>query len=120
MPHSHRISQPWRWLMAQPPVNVNTATPAVLMSLHENISSELAERLYREGHAQYESVTDFLQQQQMQEILFPEVDSGLSVDSRYFLAHGVIGINETVQHFYSVIEQGQGGFAIIYRSRGAY
>ena len=102
------------------PVNVNTATPAVLMSLHDDITTELAQSLYKEGRAHHASVTDFLQQQQMQNIQFLQVDPGLSVESRYFLAHGVISISETVQHFYSIIEQGRGGFAIIYRSRGVY
>ena len=51
---------------------------------------------------------------------FLGVDPGLSVDSHYFLAHGVISVDDTVQHFYSMIEQGRGGFAVIYRSRGAY
>ena len=102
------------------PVNVNTATPAVLMSLHDNITLEIAERLYQEGRAQHASVSEFMQQQQLQEIQFLELDPGLSVDSHYFLAHGVISVNETIQHFYSIIEQGRGGFAVIYRSRGAY
>jgi type II secretory pathway component PulK len=63
-------------------------------------------------------LSDFLEQPAMQGIQFLEANPGLTVESRYFLAHGVVSVNDQVQHFHSLIEKGRGGFAVIYRSRG--
>ncbi len=98
-------------------INVNSASVPVLMSLNAAITADAAERIHQDGQADFGSLTEFNEHPSIAALNLPPI-ANVSVDSRYFLAHGVIEIEQRVQHFYSLIEQGQRGFAVIQRSRG--
>jgi general secretion pathway protein K len=101
-------------------VNVNTATPPVLMSLHQAITPEIAERWWADGRAAHKSVTKFLEQSQLSPQERFEIRELITVDSRYFLAQATVSVDDRNQVFFSVIEQGDRGFHVIQRSRGVF
>lgn len=102
------------------PVNINTATVPVLMSLHADINQDLATRWWADGRAEHESVRSFLDESGLAPLIREELRPALTVDSRYFLAAGVVTVDDRLLRFFSVIEQGRRGFRVIQRSRGVY
>ncbi len=99
------------------PVNLNTATVPVLMSLDETIGRDAAERLHQDGNANFGSLTEFYSHPAIASLSLAPLPS-VGLDSRYFLARGVIEVEQRLQRYSSLIEQGGRGFAVIQRSRG--
>jgi general secretion pathway protein K len=100
-------------------INVNTATPPVLMTLDGVSTLEIAQRIWQEGHANYASLGDLA-------AILPGVQSEsryYGVRSTYFQARGDITLDGLPFTFYSLIERrfgvgGDGGIRVIARSRG--
>lgn len=101
-------------------INVNTATPEVLQSIHPAITPTLATRLHRDGFAEYKNLSEFFNQPEFTGLVWQNLIGTISVDSHYFLAHGVIEIDDRVQHYFSLVEQGPASFQVIERIRGQY
>ena len=108
------------------PINVNTASVPVLMTLSTMMTEEMAQALWQQGHANYKTLPNDL----------TAIQSGLLIDcgsqqpgqcysaqSSYFLARGEITLDGLPFVFYSLIERRTagpgGGIRVIQRSRGA-
>lgn len=98
-------------------INLNSATVPVLMSLDEAIGRDAAERLHQDGNANFGSLTEFYSHPAIATLNLPLL-AYVGLDSRYFLAHGVIEVDQRLQRYSSLIEQGGRGFAVIQRSQG--
>jgi general secretion pathway protein K len=101
-------------------ININTATIPVLMTI-QGIDETSARKLWSEGHAHYNSITDLSTTLNNPQII---VDPGAySVQSMFFLARGDIALDGLTFTFYSVIERKiggpTGGIHVIARSRGS-
>jgi len=86
------------------PINVNTATAPVLMSLAENISEENAQQLINgRGKEGYASVAQFLANKELagREI----VGDGLSVGSNYFMAIGDVQFGRIQQRYFTLLDR---------------
>lgn len=100
-------------------LNLNTATIPVLQSLHPRITEEVARRLWREGRANWQDVSDFRQELQRLAIVFdPAQERGLSTASRYFLARGDIQLDGLLFQPTSLIDR-ERGVRVLQRSRGS-
>lgn len=101
-------------------INLNTASIPVLMALAPEVTKELAQRLWSDGHAHFQSTADVFRTLAQQHVL---VDAGVqhdfSVESHYFLARGDIVLDELPFTFFSLIERGPQGIRVLARSRGA-
>ena len=102
------------------PVNVNSAPPELLAALHGAITPRVAENLYREGNARYESIEEFLQAPALREINVVGLEGLVAVQSRYFLAHGVVELGDVRQNYYAVLERNGGQARTIFHARGVY
>jgi general secretion pathway protein K len=99
-------------------LNVNTASVPVLMALGPNITKAQAERVWQDGHAQFE--TGFLDQWGLVvDDALKATPCCLGVASSYFLARGDVRLDDVPFTFFSVIERAQGGNRVIARSRGS-
>jgi general secretion pathway protein K len=100
-------------------INVNTATPPVLMTMDGVSTLEIAQRIWQEGHANYASLADLA-------AVLPGVQGEsryYGVRSTYFQARGDITLDGMPFTFYSLIERrlgagSDGGIRVIARSRG--
>lgn len=100
-------------------ININTATPPVLMTLNGVGTLQVAQRIWQEGHANYTSLSDLAS-------IVPGVQSEsryYGVLSTYFLARGDITLDGLPFTFYSLIERrlgsgADGGIRVLARSRG--
>ena len=100
-------------------ININTATPPVLMTLNGVATLEAAQRLWQQGHADYRSLNDLAS-------LLPGIKDEAhwyGVRSTYFLARGDITLDGQPFTFYSLIERRlaagpDGGIRVLARSRG--
>jgi general secretion pathway protein K len=113
------------------PINVNTASVPVLMTLSSAttpITQQMAQALWQQGHANYRTFPGDLDA--IQPGMSQVVDCGslvlsqcYDVHSSYFLARGQIMLDDLPFVFYSLIERGRGlsntGVHVIQRSRGA-
>jgi general secretion pathway protein K len=109
-------------LPAAIPINVNTASVPVLMTLttaNGPLTQQSAQALWQQGHASFQSLSEL-----------PKIVPGLVVDtqsyaikSSYFLARGEITLDGLPFVFYSLIQRDKsgpsGGIRVIQRSRGA-
>lgn len=86
------------------PLNINTATAPVLMSLSEEIDSALAEVLIEgRGDEGYETLDDFLAQPELKTLELPvEV---LGVSSRYFVVTSLVEFGRVSVNYQSLIER---------------
>lgn len=99
-------------------LNLNTATIPVLQSLNPRITEEVARRLWRDGQASWDGVSDFRQELQRLSIPFdPAQERGLTTASRYFLARGDIELDGLLFHPTSLIDR-ERGVRVLQRSRG--
>lgn len=100
-------------------INVNTATPPVLMTLNGVATLEQAERIWQRGRANYATLNDLVG-------LVPGVQAEArwyGVRSTYFLARGDVTLDGQPFTFYSLIERrlgsgADGGIRVLARSRG--
>ncbi|MEM9530616.1 MAG: type II secretion system minor pseudopilin GspK [Pseudomonadota bacterium] len=100
------------------PVNVNTASIPVLMSLHPAITQQVATALYQDGQASFRSLTDFYAHPSIRpraQSLLVLQQSVITLDSRFFLARGVIEVEERVRRFASLIAEQGGRFDVLWR-----
>lgn len=109
---------------ADTPLNVNTATPEVLMSLHDDITPPLARRLHSDGRARFHSVAgdagSFAQVLQEAGVIGVDL-RGLDVVSRHFVAEGDLLIGEVPVRLYSVMERRDDGrIVVVARSQGRF
>jgi general secretion pathway protein K len=102
-------------------INVNTATVPVLMTLDQNMTADMAQPIWQQGHAHYNSVADACRAQPA----LPVVDCNsplYATTSTYFLARGEITLDGLPFEFQSVIERriggADGGVRVIQRNRG--
>lgn len=99
-------------------INVNTATEPVLRSLADGLTDEQVRALARAGHSGFRTVTDFLESEPLSALDVPR--RGLSVETRYFQARGVVQLGDDVFHFTSLLHRPvQGRSAVLMRWRGA-
>ena len=112
------------------PINVNTASVPVLMTLSTTtgpITQQAAQALWQQGNAKFQSIDEL-------KSAVPDVvtDCGVppqgpvttqqqcySVKSTYFLARGQITLDDLPFVFYSLIERSTSDVHVIQRSRGA-
>lgn len=103
------------------PININTADVPVLMTLSPNVTREMAQAIWQQGGAHFQSVDDVRQAQPaLGAIEHPEC---YDVRSSYFLARGTIVFDDLAFEFDSLIERRgggpDGGIRVLQRSRGA-
>ncbi|HZP66227.1 MAG TPA: type II secretion system minor pseudopilin GspK [Rudaea sp.] len=109
------------------PINVNTASVPVLMTLYPDMTQQMAQALWQEGHASYQLPLAAALQQIVPAV---QIDCGSNpisacygVSSSYFVARGRIVLDGLPFTFFSLIERGtgptSGGIRVIQRSRGA-
>jgi general secretion pathway protein K len=86
------------------PINVNTASTAVLRSLAEDLSDGDAQRLVEDrGEDGYESVADFLKHDSLAGL---QIEPGeLSVSSEYFLIHADVELGQARTRLYSLVKR---------------
>jgi general secretion pathway protein K len=108
-------------LNATSALNVNTAKPLVLQSLHPAISPEIAERLYDKGKASFADVPAFVAAlAQMGVVLDGEQQRDLAVGSTHFLARAnVLWMNERFQYT-AMLERSPGVVEVRWRVRGEF
>lgn len=100
-------------------LNLNTASIPVLQSLNTRITEEVARRLWREGKADWNGVSDFRQELLGLSIPFDaSQERGLSTTSRYFLARGDIELDGLLFHPTSLLDR-ERGVRVLQRSRGS-
>jgi general secretion pathway protein K len=107
-------------------INVNTASPAVLMTLSSIVDEQTAKAIAQEGHANFTSIDDIRSQLPGQLIecggTGVPVTRCFDVRSSYFLARGDITLDDLPFTFFSLIERRYGGanagIRVIERSRG--
>lgn len=105
---------------ANTPINVNTATPQVLMSLVENLDEARARKLNDDGNARMTSIEAFdakLTQLGLVRDGGP-TGPGVGVASTQFQAEAVVELDGIPFRYYSRIERGARGHAVRARSRG--
>jgi general secretion pathway protein K len=106
-------------LPARTALNVNTAAAPLLQALHEELSAPEAERLVEmRGEAGFETVAEFLQQEQFAGREIPQ--DGLSVTSQYFLIRSEILIGTARARLFSVVERQAGGVRTLARTQGTW
>ena len=106
------------------PINVNTASVAVLMTLSDTLTEQTAKAIWQDGHASYGSLQSMSSQPGLViDCALPTTRKCYDVHSSYFLARGDITLDGLPFTFYSLIERHPGGAAggirVIERSRGA-
>jgi general secretion pathway protein K len=99
-------------------INVNTATPAVLRAIDKRITDEVANRLWNEGRARWQSVEGLFAELAQQNIPMNDVEKiGLGVKSRYFFARGDILLDGLPFRPTSLIDRE--GMRVLQRTRGS-
>ena len=101
------------------PININTASPAVLMTLSTAMTEQIAKAIAQDGRANYQAVSEATNALPGQ----IECSACYDVKSTHFLARGDVQIDGLPFTFYSLIERNyngpNGGIRVIERSRGS-
>lgn len=102
------------------PINVNTASVPVLMTLSPNVTLEMAQAIWQQGNAHYAHSDEVLKAQPG--LVAIEDPDCYGVRSSYFLARGLITLDGLPFEFDSLIERRMGGtnggIHVLQRSRG--
>ncbi len=102
------------------PININTASVPVLMTLSSNMTREMALAIWQQGGAHYRDRKDVLDAQPTLGAIEDPICFG--VQSSYFLARGLITLDGLPFEFDSLIERSapgaNGGIRVLQRSRG--
>ncbi|MBS0570728.1 MAG: type II secretion system minor pseudopilin GspK [Proteobacteria bacterium] len=102
------------------PININTASVPVLMTLSPNVTREMAQAIWQQGGAHYLDV-DAVRQAQPALVVIEHPEC-FAVRSSYFRARGLITLDGLPFEFDSLIERRQGGadggIRVLQRSRG--
>lgn len=100
-------------------INLNSATVPVLMSLHTSIGRVLAEAIHQDGQADFDSMSAFWEFPEMRPyergLRYLQSTGLVGLNSRYFLARGVIEIDQRTRRFQSLIEERDGRFFVLWR-----
>jgi general secretion pathway protein K len=103
------------------PININTASPQVLMSLHDGIGPALAQRLSNDGRAQFAGVEDFSRRLVDEAVPLPHNLIEVGTSSRHFVAEGDLLIGDVPVRLYSVlVRSDQNRYTVIARSQGRF
>ena len=98
-------------------LNLNTATVPVLMTLADGVTAQIAERLYRDGHARWRNVDEFANELQSAGIsLGPDNRRDLGVESEYFLASAEIRL-DGIRFRYRSLLQRRAGIRVLSREQ---
>jgi general secretion pathway protein K len=101
------------------PINVNTASVPVLMTLSRNVTREMAQAIWQQGNAHYQLTDLQSRKPPLGAIEYPDC---YGVQSSYFLARGLITLDGLPFEFDSLIEYrkggADGGVHVLQRSRG--
>lgn len=100
------------------PMNVNTASAEVLMSLSNDIDSALADLLIEgRGEKGYETLDDFLAQPDLAKLTLPVEELGVS--SRYFVVTSLVQFGRVNVNYQTMIERGDDNTTrVIRRAQG--
>ena len=102
------------------PINVNTASVPVLMTLSASMTEEMAQPIWQQGHAHFKNTNDVTTAQPTLHAI--QCQPCYDVQSSYFVASGEITLDGLPFVFYSLIERRTagpgGGIRVIQRSRG--
>ncbi len=102
------------------PINVNTASVPVLMTLWPNVTREMAQAIWQQGGAHYQQLADVCRAQPALPLV--ACQSNLyGTTSSYFLARGLVTLDGLPFEFDSLIERSSGtggGIRVLQRSRG--
>jgi general secretion pathway protein K len=102
------------------PINVNTASVPVLMTLGANVTREMAQAIWQQGSAHYQQTDDIRQAQPALRVI--EHPECYGVQSSYFRARGLVTLDGLPFEFDSLIERrngvANGGIRVLQRSRG--
>lgn len=106
------------------PMNLNTATPELWMSLDEGISESMARRLWREGQARYEDLSA-VQQELERELGLPAgtaagLVQGTGVQTHWFVMEAEITLDGLPFLYSSLLYRGPAGPAALARVRGRW
>ena len=97
-------------------VNVNTATPPVLMSLAEGLGEAAAKRLAE--NARYQDISGFIAE--LGQLGLPPVTAaGIGISSEYFLARADLQLDGIPFGYSSIVERREGRLRVIARARGS-
>lgn len=102
------------------PINVNTATPAVLMALVDLLDEGAARKLNDEGNARMTSIEAFNAKLTSIGLALDGGNSKVGVASDQFLAEAVVELDGIPFRYFSRIEREQHGHRVSARSRGVY
>jgi len=101
------------YVAALPPgttININTASVPVLMTLGQNVTAEMAQTIWQQGHAHFTPTDLRSGLKNVAPGLGPiENIACFGVKSSYFLARGQITLDDLPFEFQSVIERRDGG-----------
>lgn len=102
------------------PVNVNTATAPVLMSLLEGMSQSEAEQLIEaRGDEGYKNIDAFMSQDILKDK--KENIGGISVSSNYFMVSAHVRLERAQTRLYSLLSRGNdASVQVAIRAQGAY
>ena len=103
---------------AESPINLNTAPPAVLMSLVEHLDEARARQLNDEGRARMTSVDAFVAKLQQLGLVLDGGPVQVAVGSDQFQAEALVVLDGIPFRYYSRIAREQQGHRVRYRSRG--
>lgn len=103
---------------AESPINLNTATPAVLMSLVEHLDEARARQLNDEGRARMTSIDAFVAKLQQLGLVLDGGPVQVAVGSDQFQAEALVVLDGIPFRYYSRIAREQQGHRVRYRSRG--
>ena len=103
---------------AESPINLNTATPAVLMGLVENLDEARARQLNDEGRARMTSVDAFVAKLQQLGLVLDGGPLQVGVGSDQFQAEALVVLDGIPFRYYSRIAREPQAHRVLYRSRG--
>lgn len=101
------------------PININTASQLMLRALDPGIAEQSAEVLWQDGRAQWTSVSEFVRHPLLVGRISVGLSRAISTDSRHFLVHATVQLDDRLQQFHSVLEE-TGGWQVTWRSRSPY
>lgn len=103
-------------------ININTASVPVLMTLRDDMTQQMAQALWQQGHANFRSLADIATAVPNLQPDCPPPAACYDVYSRFFVARGQITLDGLPFVFYSVLDRieggADGGIHVIQRSRG--
>lgn len=100
-------------------INVNTATPQLLMSLHDSISEPLARQLHQDGRARFSSAEAFMQALRSAGVDLAEGQTlpGIGVRSTHFIARADIFIDDLPMTWFSLIAREEQQTTVYWRTQ---